>query len=219
MTPQAQNALLKVFEEPPAGVHIILLAQSADLILSTVKSRAQYLQTEIFTSEKLDEYLCKNLPAALTMKRMSPDKFNGLLLYASGIIGKAKEAVDTSSARENEAMRESVLKILCASSAHGDFATLYSAFFALPQKREELKDVLEMLTSALRDVAVLSNCKDAPAIFFISRDEYETYSKAISLKRAIKIQKIISDCISDIDKNVVIPMLLSDVCARIHGIR
>ena len=67
MSEISQNALLKVFEEPPANVLFILTAQSASSLLSTVRSRAQ-----IFTLEEkfeLDEsdidYLTK-LTSAIT---------------------------------------------------------------------------------------------------------------------------------------------------------
>lgn len=39
MNESAQNAALKVFEEPPAGVHFILCAANSDSLLTTVRSR------------------------------------------------------------------------------------------------------------------------------------------------------------------------------------
>lgn len=40
MTPQAQNALLKVFEEPPSYCVIILVTQNDQMLLRTIRSRA-----------------------------------------------------------------------------------------------------------------------------------------------------------------------------------
>ena len=39
----AQNALLKILEEPPLGVHFLLTCSSAASVLSTIQSRAQIL--------------------------------------------------------------------------------------------------------------------------------------------------------------------------------
>src|SRR5262249_62221574 len=39
MTPQAQNAVLKTLEEPPADTVLILLTSAADHLLPTVRSR------------------------------------------------------------------------------------------------------------------------------------------------------------------------------------
>ena len=44
MRPDAQNALLKTLEEPPAYAVILLLAQSADAMLETVRSRCQTVE-------------------------------------------------------------------------------------------------------------------------------------------------------------------------------
>lgn len=44
MNVQAQNAALKLFEEPPAGVHFILCVQNGDKLLETVRSRCAELR-------------------------------------------------------------------------------------------------------------------------------------------------------------------------------
>ena len=44
MNVQAQNAALKLLEEPPAGVMFILCAENAQLLLPTVRSRCAELQ-------------------------------------------------------------------------------------------------------------------------------------------------------------------------------
>ena len=53
MTPNAQNALLKVLEEPPSNVVIFMLSESDDAILTTIKSRAQYVAMERFDEDGL----------------------------------------------------------------------------------------------------------------------------------------------------------------------
>ena len=44
MNEQAQNAALKLFEEPPSGVHFILCVQNAERLLPTVRSRCVQLR-------------------------------------------------------------------------------------------------------------------------------------------------------------------------------
>ncbi len=43
LTAQAQNALLKILEEPPQGLHFFLLVPNADLVLPTIRSRMQII--------------------------------------------------------------------------------------------------------------------------------------------------------------------------------
>lgn len=45
ITHEAQNALLKLFEEPPLGTHFFLIVPTASLLLPTVRSRMQVIQT------------------------------------------------------------------------------------------------------------------------------------------------------------------------------
>ena len=57
LTIQAQNALLKTIEEPPTGVHIIILCESLELILDTIKSRCEIYKLTPLTKEELYEYI------------------------------------------------------------------------------------------------------------------------------------------------------------------
>lgn len=43
ITHEAQNALLKTFEEPPANVAFFMIVPSPDMLLATIRSRAQFL--------------------------------------------------------------------------------------------------------------------------------------------------------------------------------
>ena len=43
IAPDAQNALLKTFEEPPAGARFILVVPAPDMLLPTLRSRMQVL--------------------------------------------------------------------------------------------------------------------------------------------------------------------------------
>lgn len=55
MTISAQNALLKILEEPPKGVVFILLCKSSSLLLQTVRSRCQIFSFESFEHKLYDK--------------------------------------------------------------------------------------------------------------------------------------------------------------------
>ncbi len=55
MNPQAQNALLKTLEEPPAGVIFLLCVESAGLLLPTVRSRCVELSSNAERNEETEE--------------------------------------------------------------------------------------------------------------------------------------------------------------------
>lgn len=57
LSPQVQNKLLKIFEEPPKGVSIFLLSQSESGVLQTIASRAKKLYLPAFTPQDVLEEL------------------------------------------------------------------------------------------------------------------------------------------------------------------
>ncbi|MBQ7443074.1 MAG: DNA polymerase III subunit delta [Bacteroidaceae bacterium] len=52
MNAETANALLKLFEEPPAGTHFIMVSQEADLVLPTILSRTQRMLVPPLTPEE-----------------------------------------------------------------------------------------------------------------------------------------------------------------------
>lgn len=62
MNNSAQNALLKVLEEPPTGVIFILLCRSADSMLSTVRSRCITLSLIPPSRDEAAEYIAATTP-------------------------------------------------------------------------------------------------------------------------------------------------------------
>jgi len=56
ITEEAQNALLKVFEEPTAGTHFFIISPQ-DMLLPTLRSRMQVIQFENEQTQKTDSVL------------------------------------------------------------------------------------------------------------------------------------------------------------------
>lgn len=57
MTNPAQNALLKTLEEPPAGVHLILVADEPEQLLPTVRSRCQTYVVTVPAPQVVQDWL------------------------------------------------------------------------------------------------------------------------------------------------------------------
>ena len=82
MNQQAQNALLKTIEEPPAYAVILLLTTNADAFLPTIRSRCVMLDVKPVNDEKIREFLMK--------KRQVPDyKAEVCAAFARGNVGRA----------------------------------------------------------------------------------------------------------------------------------
>ena len=83
MTEQAQNALLKVLEEPPAHVIFVLTCESKEALLLTVRSRTQILSLEKPAEDEALSVLFKRLP------KKSEDQLRTALMHTNGTIGGA----------------------------------------------------------------------------------------------------------------------------------
>lgn len=92
MTVQAQNAFLKLLEEPNAGIHFILLSHNDTSILPTIKSRAERLEVRPINNTQSKQllnnlgitdntkcaqilFLASGLPSAITRLATDPSYF------------------------------------------------------------------------------------------------------------------------------------------------
>ena len=211
MTVNAQNALLKVLEEPPSGVIIFLLSQSDDGILTTIKSRTQYIAMQRFSPDELSDYFRKEskLTAVMDQKRKTD-----LFMCADGRIGRALKLLGEEG-ESTEAMRRVTENIVSALKQSTPYSTLYSAIRALPTKKNEFAEAIESVISAVRDLIVLKNAPDAALVFFSDRDMARSLSEEISLKRLIGIYDILKDTLEDNARNVNIAAMTTSLGAKI----
>lgn len=84
MTSEAQNALLKIFEEPPSYCTIILIAENPNRFLPTVLSRAAVLRFFPLETEEVKDYLTENCG-------MDPSEAEKRAIAGGGRIGTALE--------------------------------------------------------------------------------------------------------------------------------
>ena len=215
MTTAAQNALLKVLEEPPTKVYIILISTGEDKMLSTIKSRAQSVQMQLFRTEELSAFLTSLSKEAAALRASDPERFSGIVLSSGGVIGAALGRLDEKSIQENESRRRCVIGLIEGMPKKVPFAKLYSAVSSLPQKRDELRAVLEDTLLALRDIIVTGRAEGTPTLFFTVSDEAELAGAGMNVKRLLGIYDIINGVLDDLDKNAVISGLLTDMAVRI----
>ena len=99
MTVQAQNALLKTIEEPPAYAVIFLLTENAETLLPTIRSRCVMLKLRNIKDKLVKKYLMEQLEI--------PDyQANICASFAQGNMGRA--IMLSSSEHFNEIKEETV---------------------------------------------------------------------------------------------------------------
>ena len=215
MTPEAQNALLKVLEEPPSSVMILLLARECDRILTTIKSRAQYVPMGRFDDEELAELLLHDSAEAKAMRAADQSRFMGLIMSADGRLGLAKSLLGKRLTEENEEDRADIVKLIRAIGQKASYSDIYAAVSALPTKRVELMATLERLMSALRDLIVIRYSKGAKTVFFHSAENAMEMCGKMSVKRLVSLYDSVNRAHELCSRNANISNLLASLCAEI----
>ena len=217
LTPAAQNALLIVLEEPPANVLIMLLASGTDKILTTIKSRAQYVALSRFSPERIGEYLAATDADAAAIKRADPDGFEAVTVSADGRIGLAKEMISPKG-REALAEERGETMALIASLGRGcGYREILAAVSELPTKRTELSLSLERLMLALGDLIKLRYDASAQPVFYKSADEADENASTVSTKKLFKIYDVVSRAYDANSKNANTSALLATLAAELRG--
>ena len=206
MTVQAQNALLKILEEPPSFVVFILISENSNLLLSTIRSRASTFRMQRFDDSELAEYVVSYNPKAQALKSSDEASFNRIIKAANGCIGSVLDNLDKRSLKcitDEYTMVTEMLTALCGSSK-SDFMAFEDE---LPSKREELRDSLITLRSAVRDILALKRGSSAEILFFENADDIKRISKTMTLSSVVEIIDRIESTLNANEQNANVNLL------------
>jgi DNA polymerase-3 subunit delta' len=215
MTPEAQNALLKVLEEPPRSVRIILLARECDRILTTIKSRAQYVAMSRFTDEELAKRLLSESADARAIKSTDEERFLAIIMSADGRLGLAKKLVTKRLADENLEERDDAVAIIRSACGRSSYTDIHAAISALPTKRTELCDALERVMNAIRDLIVIKYDSKAKTVFFPSPEAAVSACGDIPKKRLIALYDAVNETHSLCQRNAYLPNIAAGLASKI----
>ena len=202
ITPQAQNALLKIIEEPPVGVHMLLLCENSLSLLSTVRSRAQKIVLERFDPPALRAYAQKNGLADSGEK----EKLSFAVRMAGGSIGKLKKLLDEDT--DSFTVYSTAKKIIEGqasknrSVSYFDFLKRITDFVTT---RETLDALTENLLLAYGDLARIKNAEESASLFF-DEDEAESLSMQFAMESVSRSFAATDSVRADISRNVSVSL-------------
>lgn len=187
LTTQAQNALLKTIEEPPKGVYIIILSESLELMLETIKSRCQVYKLPHLNKSQMEEYIQK-LGVLDENKRLT------LLAYGEGIPGRAERILKDEKLLN---IRKDIIELL-KDISNGNKGVVLKYQDKLNIYKEEKEEVLNILISFIRDIIVYKELRDKNKVINVDKindikvlTENLSYKKLISMLDSIKKTRII----------------------------
>lgn len=155
MNVQAQNALLKTIEEPPAYAIILLLTTNADSFLPTILSRCVSLNIKAVPDETIEKYLMSNWQI--------PDyQAQICVAFAQGNVGKAIQLASSSDFNE---LKSSVLQLV--KRLHEiDLYELTEAVKQIGEYKLQINDYFDLMMVWYRDVLYFKATGDVNGLIF-----------------------------------------------------
>lgn len=152
MTPEAQNALLKTLEEPPAYGMVLLLGSSLQAFLPTILSRCVKLSLT-----PVDNAL---VAKALSARGLSAKEAEEAALFAGGAIGRGLMLMEDQDFQE---LREAIFDFFGSLPKKTSFQILESA--DLFSGKERFEDCLSLSLLFLRDALAYQATKREDQIY------------------------------------------------------
>ena len=161
---QAQNAILKTIEEPPAYAVILLLTTNLDKLLETVQSRCLKLQTKPIRERDVLAYLTN-------VMGLTKEKAYFCLDFAQGNLGKA---IKLAGNEEYAEIVDSVVNVL-THIGDMDVETLGKAVKDIEQFKMSMNDYMDLMMMWYRDAMMIKITGNVDKILF--KNEFSTLKK------------------------------------------
>jgi DNA polymerase-3 subunit delta' len=156
-SPEAANALLKLFEEPPADTYFVLTTADPGKLLPTVRSRTVPLRLGRLSDAEVREFLAAHMEPAPAAAEL-----NALVTRANGSIGIALS--ETGQGAKNRKAAATWLEAVLAGTGPAAERALSQAPWSARGEFTDLLDaVAETLGDAARDAAGVPGVDRVPA--------------------------------------------------------
>lgn len=179
MTAQAQNALLKTLEEPPAYAVILLLVNDDKKLIDTVRSRVIKENLRPLTDDVIKEYLREHF-------ELPNEKLDICVAFSKGNLGRAIELCGSETFSE---WYQRVMKIL-KNLRQMDITDMHIEISRLLSECPEPMEALDLLELWYRDLMMYTVTKNINKLVF--KGERKTLMNAASLSSYDGVQEIMS---------------------------
>lgn len=203
MTNQAQNSLLKTFEEPPSYSHIIITVNNEDAILPTLSSRAISINLTLNTNEEIREYL-------LSISDFDKSKVEQAISYCEGSIGKALKILSSDEFHNTREKVSEFTKNLISKKEKECINAIKEI------SKEEVNDFLIILIKLFKDMVVYIGTKNDD--FLINVDKKYIINDGINkynISTLLKVVFIIEDTVKRLKGNASRKLTLDGMTIRI----
>ena len=161
MTVQAQNALLKTLEEPPAYAVIILLTCSMEALLPTIISRCVNMSMKPVPNAALKNFLMKEM-------RVPDYKADIAVAFARGNLGRAKIMVAN---EDFDKMRDDAVSLMKYIDEM-EISEIMEDIRKIKDYKYDVEDYLDIIMVWYRDVLLFKATNDVNGLIFKNEIQY-----------------------------------------------
>lgn len=201
MTVQAQNALLKFIEEPPASVLFFIVTDKKESLLPTVVSRTRIISLAPSDNADIRRFLMSE------SKKSGGEQIDEAINMAEGSPGKALKLLCRDFSRQRQLCLD-FMPVLVSTSKSDAMAFLLS----MKLNRDGVKEFFTMLMTALADVM---NARFGRATRLLSRDAAAEYAKSITDRKNAYLFDLATEAVVRAGENANINLLLMTFAARL----
>ncbi len=188
MTPEAANSLLKILEEPPGIMVLILITSMYRSILPTIRSRCQSIKFSLIPLNVLKDELIKRFA-------ISEPKARFLAIQSQGKVGKAIKLLDTTGDYNKSDFYLSIL-------TNKDIRSLLQ-IFKMSEDFSKSQDYLEILINWYRDLLLVKQgCSESLLLNSDKKNELEKIAQTVSDNQIEKLIKLVLRTQNLIQRNI-----------------
>ncbi|MBR3269360.1 MAG: hypothetical protein IKI58_11645 [Oscillospiraceae bacterium] len=202
MSIQAQNALLKSVEEPPAHACFVFTAQTPGVLLPTLLSR--------MTAKAVFPVSRGECIEALTLRGFSGDDAINAASRFGGNLGKCIAYLTDPAVRETT---DRTAELTAALAAQDEYRLLRLLTAAAADK-DQLRKTLELLDIQIRDAALMTLNSEAVCMG-CDRQSARQLSEKLTPRRTARMHGAVAETFADLDGNVGAVLAVTALCAAL----
>lgn len=202
MNVSAQNALLKVLEEPPSYVFFILMTENASAILPTILSRCTQFSLAPLTLAQVLQLLRRRYPDA------NQDVLQAAAAACQGIAGDALQAMS----EDSSATIEYAARFLQALGTKDEMQLLQVANQCAGLSRRQFAKMLAAMQTGIRDAVLAANGMKMPLLPALWK-QTQALARKLSVRQLLALYDWMDELDGRIERNPGMALLTGCLAA------
>jgi len=208
MTTDAANSLLKILEEPPEAMHIILITSKINALLPTIISRCQEIRFSALSDDDIKQGL-------VDKEGIEPERAGVVARISQGSYGRALQCLDEEFENTRNLALDFIRVSLKAPSAQFELVEKILADY----DKKTVKEIFNLLLIWFRDSMYYMHGNPEMQKYIVNRDKMELLQKFTNAFSRIEFEKIfqrLENSIQLLDKNVQMNILLFVLLSKLQ---